>query len=424
MTINAANISTGHAIKRITRFSRGMLTLQQKIIEANLLKDIAERDPLVKPMSVYLEGEPGVGKSAIPKAIARALNYHLVDIRANMCNPDDAGGTRMQDMDSGITKWFAPYWMPPIDGQIIDENGLTYDGKQFPAGTKFDGVVLFFDELASADDRVRKPLFGAFLDRELNGREFPANTLVFAGGNEAETGTMVFELDNATRTRFVSYRIIADFDSWINDFAGTAGITPTVAAYLKSNIGHFCMTEQAIQNNLAIYPNPRSWEHVSNAERALMQSEEDRKDPEVREALEDAVCGKVGLEIGQGFMAMFDIVSSMSTLYDILKASPDKRREMWPKSLGQLYALTYSMMNYPTTIATADEIFKLMDEFPKSTSDIPFEEMKAPMTEVIYQRMKSLGFTTKDMERFRERTKEVTKDMLSGPLIKIGGGSR
>lgn len=416
MTINASSIATGTAIKRITHFSRGMLELQKLLID--------KKEPVVEPMSLYLEGEPGVGKSAIPKAVARALNYHLVDIRANMCNPDDAGGTRMQDLDTGTTRWFAPYWMPPVDGVIIDENGLTYDGKQFPAGTKFDGVILFFDELASADDRVRKPLFGAFLDRELNGRRFPPNTLVFAGGNESETGTMVFELDNATRSRFISYRIVADFDSWIGEYAGPAGITPTVAAYLKSNVGQFCMTEHALTNGLSIYPNPRSWEHLSNAERALMQNEEARKDPEVRDALLDAACGKVGLEIGTGFMAMFDIVSSMSTLYDILKAPKDKRKEMWPKSLGQLYALTYSMMNYPTSIASCDEIFKLMDEFPKGTAEIPFNEMKAPMTEVIYQRMKVLGFTTKDMEPFRERTRETTAPMMNGPLIKIGGGSR
>ena len=419
MTINAANISTGQAITRISLFASSMLSLQKSIIDANLNGE-NEIQAVVKPMSIYLEGEPGVGKSAIPKAVARYLGYHVVDIRANMCNPDDAGGTRMQDLDTGVTRWFAPYWMPPVDGKIIDENGLTYDGKQFPAGTQFKGVVLFFDELASADDRVRKPLFGAFLDRELNGREFPANTLVFAAGNEAETGTMVFELDNATRTRFVTYRIIADFDSWVTDFAGKAKITPTVAAYLKSNVGHFCTTEEAIHNNQPIYPNPRSWEHLSNAERALMQTEEDRKDTDKREALLDAACGKVGLEIGLNFMAMFDIVSSMSTLYDILRATPEKRKEMWPKSLGQLYALTYSMMNYPTKPEMVGQIFELMDEFPKSTSDIPFEEMKAPMTEVIYQRMAKMGFS-KDMERYRHRVKEITKDMLSGPLIKIGG---
>jgi hypothetical protein len=310
--------------------------------------------------------------------------------------------------------------MPPENGEIIDANGRTYDGKQFPPGTKFDGVIIFFDELASADDRVRKPLFGAFLDRELNGRRFPPNTLVMAGGNEAETGTMVFELDNATRTRFITYRIIPDFDSWITNYAGDAGITPTVAAYIKSNIGHFCMTEEAIQNGLAIYPNPRSWEHLSNLERSLMMTEESRVDPDVRDALLDGACGKVGLAVGTAFMAMFDIVSSMSTLYDILKASKEKRREMWPKSLGQLHALTYSMMNYPNNPDQAEEIFLLMDEFPKNKDTIPFEEMKAPMTEVIYQRMKTLGFDQKAMERFRARTQETTKDMLSGPLIKIG----
>ena len=214
MTINAKHVTPGQAIAYSHIMFEGNLALRTE-------------EPSVNLLSMYLEGEPGVGKSAIAKRLAKMLNYYFVDIRANQMSPDDAGGIRMPNVETQTTDWFAPYWLPSEDGKVRDTAGNELKNED---GKPYDGTVLFFDELASADDRVRKPLFGAFLDRELNGREIPDNCLIMAAGNESETGTMVFELDNATRTRFITLRIVADFTSWMTDYAPGANITPTVVA--------------------------------------------------------------------------------------------------------------------------------------------------------------------------------------------------
>lgn len=405
MTINAANITTGRAISTSIIMIEGALALANEGDTSALL-------------SMYYEGEPGVGKSAIPRAIARAINYKFVDRRANMMNPDDAAGTRMQDMDTKTTEWFPPEWMPAADGSV---EGVNTDKDSPFFGKPYAGTLLFFDELASADDRVRKPLFGVFLDREVNGRPLPCNCLVMAAGNEAETGTMVFELDNATRTRFITTRIIADFASWTEDYAPSAGITPTLISYLKQNMHRFCETSSALDQGRSLYGNPRSWEHCSNIERAIMRTPEDRKNETKKEALKNLISGKVGFEIAAEYMGVFDSVANMSNLYDLLAATPKQREKMWPTSIGQLYALTYSMMAYPTSIEQGQQVVNLSKEMPKD-SKLPFVEMQAPILEVIIKRLKGVnGIKAADVSKAFQADSNATSDeiLAAGPLIRL-----
>lgn len=389
MTINVSNITPNMAILRATILLQSMA-------------DLRKEDDSVDILSLYLEGEPGVGKSTVAKRIARNLGAKMFDIRANNLSPDVAAGVTMMDMDTKTTVWMPPYWLPAEDGS---------DGP----------VVLFFDELASADDRVRKPLFSVFLDRELNGRKIPDNCFVIGAGNESETGTMVFELDNATRTRFVNFRIIADFTSWVEEFAPEAKVTPTTIAYLKANIHNFCNTEKALSAGLALYGQPRSWHHVSNMERSIMRTPEDRNNKEKKAALQDSASGKVGTELAIEYMAAFENVAQMSNLYDILRALPEDRKKMWPKNLGQLYALSYSMMAYPIDIKTGREIADLLKEMPDD-SDLPFADSKTPIIEVILKRLKAAGIRDSEISKaFKEDSAASVEELLAnGPLIKCG----
>lgn len=402
--INASNISAGRAIERCLIYINGCLDQMRE-----------NPEHAAEILSIYLEGEPGVGKSSVVKRIAELLGYKFVDIRANMLNPDDAGGTRMQDMETRTTAWFPPDWMPAVNGEVegINEKG-PYKGE------KYRGTMLFFDELASADDRVRKPLFGVFLDRELNGRRLPKNCIVMAAGNEADTGTMVFELDNATRTRFITLRIVADFASWESEYAPRANITPTVISCLKQNIHRFCETERAADSGNGLYGNPRSWEHASIIERSIMKTSEDRRDDAKKAALHDFIAGKLGTELAAEYMGVFENVAEMANLYDIMKANKEDRKKLWPKSIGQLYALTYSMMSYPTDIEMGKKMIDLADEMPED-SEIPFKEMRAPLIEVILKRLKGMGINANEVTKaFKSRSEASTQDIFAaGPLIKL-----
>ena len=256
----------------------------------------------------------------------------------------------------------------------------------------------------------------------MNGMKLPDNCIVLAAGNEADTGTMVFELDNATRTRFITMRIVADFESWQREYAPKANMSPTTIAFLKQNVGYFCQTEEALEKGDDLYGNPRSWDHVSIAERSIMPDKASRNDENCRATLETMIAGKVGIGLATEYMAVFDIITKMSTLFDILqvvkKGEDEKLSQMWPKEISQLYALSYSMMAYPRDLETGKEIYNLMKKFPEK-STLPFAEMKPPIMEVVYKRLTGMGIKQNDLKVFYDDNREMTDDVISGPLIKI-----
>lgn len=391
---NAPQLTPGQAIERIIMTFDGYFELRKS-------------NPRMKRPSLYLQGEPGIGKTSIARAIAKHFNYLYVEILANQRNPDDIAGIQMPNVETGTTNWFRPSWLPKPGPVIVD-------------GHEYAGTLLFFDELASADDRVRKPLFSTFLEYSLNGEALPENTIVMAAGNTADTGTMVFEFDNATRARFITLDIIADFTSWQADYASTNDISPTIVALLKANLGIFCETKVALEKRRDLYGNPRNWEDCSDLEKAIMRKDEHRRDPARRAALTSMIAGKVGKANAETFDAVFETVAQMTNLIDLLQAKKEGKSlsKLLPTELSQLHALSFSMMAYPTDIDTGREIYDLMKEFPKD-SDIPFQDTIPAIQETILKKLRKGGFKDKDLQVFREDTAATVDEYHQGPLIKI-----
>ncbi len=391
---NAPKLTPGQAIERI------ILTLEGYF-------EMRKANAQVKRPSLYLEGEPGVGKTSIARAVAKHFNYHYVEILANQRNPDDVAGVQMPNVETQTTDWYRPSWLPKTGPVIVD-------------GHKYDGTLLFFDELAAADDRVRKPLFSTFLEYRLNGESLPENTIVMGAGNSAETGTMVFEFDNATRARFITLSIIADFTSWMTDYATAQNISPTIVALLKANIGIFCETKAALEKRRDLYGNPRNWEDCSDLEKAIMREPGQRKDESRRAALKSMIGGKVGEANAETFDAVFETVAQMTNLFDLLQAKKAGKpiKSLLPSEISQLHALSFSMMAYPTDIASGREIYDLMKEFPRD-SDLPFQDTIPAIHETILKKLRKAGFKDKDLAVFREDTAATVDEYHEGPIIKI-----
>lgn len=391
---NAMHVNPGQAIRHITLTLEGYFHLRAQ-------------GQKIKMPSMYLQGEPGVGKTSIARAVAKHFNYLLVEISANQSNPDDVAGIRMPNVETKTTDWFPPSWMPT--GGKIEVDGHVYDG-----------VLLFFDELSAADDRVRKPLFSTFLEYSLNGVDLPENTIVMGAGNDTETGTMVFDLDNATRSRLTTLIIKADLTSWLSDYAALNDFSPTVAAVLKNNIGIFCETTEALQRQDEIYGNPRNWERCSDVERVIMLKPEHRKDEDRRAALKAMVAGRVGLANAETYDAVFETVAQSATLFDILEAKRKGMniRPLLPEQISQLSALSFSMMAYPISIETAQEVFAIMDDFPEDHA-LPLRDSIPAIQETVLKKLRKAGFKDKDLKVFQASVSSTAEEFHDGPIFSI-----
>jgi hypothetical protein len=348
----------------------------------------------------YIEAEPGVGKSYLTRQVASEDDYCLIDRRASGWAPDTAAGTLMQNVDTMSTVWFPPEWL-----QVKSDKRKLY----------------FFDEFSAAHDMVRKPLFGFFLERCLNHIRVDDEDLMVAAGNVGSFGTIVQHMDNATRGRFLNFRLVTTLQQWMTDFAALNNVHPAIVAYLKHNIGHFCMTEYALEHNLVAYGNPRNWTNFSDLMWDILEQTGGTLPPDAREELLWAGGGTVGTALAAGALAIFDQVREGHTLLDLLEASPAKRAAMWPTSTGQLHALLFSMMSYPKTVKDARRVLDLAAEFPRDT-DLQFQDMRSPLGEVILQKLRKSGVPHDEITRnFGEDSAAAMQAMIKSgrPLISL-----
>ncbi|NJK46642.1 MAG: AAA domain-containing protein [Pleurocapsa sp. SU_196_0] len=162
-------------------------------VTLNTAKRILERLlPVHATPPVYLEGAPGVGKSAIVHAVAATLDLPVLDVRAAYLTPPDLIGLPALERDSGRTTYYLPEFLP---------EPLTKG-------------ILVLEELPSAAPAIQVALYQLLLDRRVGWRyELPPGWRVVATGNRLEDG-YTHPLSNAMATRLLRLEIRADLEEF------------------------------------------------------------------------------------------------------------------------------------------------------------------------------------------------------------------
>lgn len=199
-------------------------------IRANALADL--------PTMIW--GGPGLGKSAIAKAIADDANAKYIDLRANMFDPVDVrGGLKVvQEGDRWRTKYGVPEDYPAPD----------YQGE----------VYLMIDEITTAPKATMNAFLQLILDKRIGTYTLPVNTIIIAAGNRAQDRAAVHEMPTPVKNRFAHYLLEANIDDFIS-WAITNGIDESITSFLRYRPGLLHSVEPADN----AFPTPRSWEMLS-----------------------------------------------------------------------------------------------------------------------------------------------------------------
>ncbi len=308
----------------------------------------------------FLVSAPGVGKTASARRIAAALNAELRQIRLNNIAPEAASGLQYIDRDGEKSIHLPPHWVPKADGS---------EG----------AVLIFIDEITQAPDENRKAIMSALLERYLGDVELPDNCYFMAAGNSSDDGTNVYEFDRATADRFGVIRVKTDVVSWCNDYAPKKQIDIGMVAFLRIRPDCFEMSEEAMKGDNVVAPSPRTWEALN----AFIKTARARG---ISEAAFDAgVKGKLGIEVGTAFMAVYDQVLKLKSIEDLLKMSDKEREKHAPETLEALWTYCQGMIWYATSEEKVQQVFELLDFF-KHVKDVPFVEMRAAIAETIITR--------------------------------------
>ena len=281
--------------------SRTVTSLQAK---KSLLKAFQVKRPL------FLWGPPGIGKSELVEGITNDLNGLMIDLRLGQMEPTDIRGIPFYNKDIGKMDWAPPVELP-------DEETAA----QYPI------VVLFLDELNSAEPSVQSAAYQLILNRRIGKYRLPDNVVMVAAGNRESDKGVTYRMPTPLANRFIHQEMKVDFPSWL-EWAVNNNIHKDVVGYLsfaKQDLYDFDAKSAS-----RAFATPRSWTFVS-------QLLDDASDDDTTMNL---IAGTVGEGLAVKFMAHKKVASRMPNPADILSG---KVKDLQVKEVSAMYSLVISM---------------------------------------------------------------------------------
>ncbi len=238
------------ALLRKKRIRRNM---RPKEIE-NQIGASLERPREAPPL--FIEGPPGVGKSAVARQAADRMNEKFIeegiepvegrafgwlDTRASQHDPTDFRGIPAVINNRAV-------WLPPVDipfeGNLnIPERGLW-----------------FLDEITSAPPLVQAVLYQAVLDNTIGEHKLKKGWYIIAAGNRIEDRAVTYRMPSALANRFSHINFEVNLEDW-TEWATNNNINPEIISFL-----HFkpeLLFAFNPESSEKAFCSPRTWEYAS-----------------------------------------------------------------------------------------------------------------------------------------------------------------
>ena len=208
----------------------------------------ARKNIIQKHPSVFVQGQPGIGKSQAVQEIADNLEKELnkkvfvSDIRLLLFNPVDLRGIPIADMSEKTSIWLKPEVFKLNDSEDVIN-------------------ILFLDELTAAPSSLQAAAYQIALDRKLGEHKIPKNTFIIAAGNRLGDRAIVYDMPTPLKNRFMHFELDIDLSSWLI-WAERKNIHPEILNFLNINPDKFSSNNFEKSDNIIV--TPRSWELLSN----------------------------------------------------------------------------------------------------------------------------------------------------------------
>lgn len=204
-----------------------------------------EGQSFVQPITPFIWGKPGIGKSQAVRQIAKEYGVDFIDLRLSQLESADVRGIPVPVPEEGISKWLPPEFLP------------------FEGIKKFEGTsgILLLDEFNRARPDVLQAAFQLVLDRQVGIQKILDSWFIVAAGNLGdEDRTDVVEMDSALKNRFIHFRVEVNLDDWLS-WAQPAGVHADIITFIQSKPSYLYHIANEDDN---IFITPRSWEKFSD----------------------------------------------------------------------------------------------------------------------------------------------------------------
>lgn len=283
-----------------------------------------------------LRGSPGIGKSMVIHAVAKALNRLVIDARFAGFDPTDVNGFPGLDMEKGIAQYY-PLDTFPLEGQELPINPLT--------GEQYAGWVLFMDEFNSAPRAVQAASYKLVLDRMVGQRKLHKEVYMCAAGNLDTDGAITEEMSTALVSRICNLQVFCELKGWM-DWANNGGVDTLITSYLQFRKENFYLFDPSKPDRP--FACPRTWEFTSEYVKVW-----NADSVKVADRL-PILAGLLDEAAAHDFKAFAAIRNSLPKMEEIL-ANP--QQATMPTDLGPLYALSGALADW----ATEDNLQAIID---------------------------------------------------------------
>jgi AAA domain (dynein-related subfamily) len=249
-----------------------------------------------------ITGPPGIGKTAIPAQIAKAVKKQCITFALPSCEEVDLRG--LPEIVNGRTQWASP---------------LPKTGKG----------VLILDELTSAQPAVQVAAHHIVREEEGSSERVADGWHIVLTANGATDKTFYRAVPAPLRNRLTTIKLEPDLESWAG-YANKNGVKPEVIAFLKWRPE--LLTCKDIPSDDA-FPSPRSWESISDLLSLSVSASVER----------ELLTGTVGAGPATEFATYLRMVRELPSIESILA---DQIKTPIPTTPSLLYALVISLAQH------------------------------------------------------------------------------
>jgi len=266
----------------------------------------------------YLQGLPGMGKTALIQKLVSNIGANLVHCHFALLPLEDLSGIpqfkpiQFNEKEAVGTEWSIPELITKI----------------CRAGEDGKPVVVFLDDFHLCSPAHLELMFEMFTEWSLRGFELPAKTaFALAGNTSSKAGAKV--QNSAISNRIASYPVRIDFEAW-KRFAIKNDVNRKIVAFLSKDIYRSHIEEEELVNEQ--FGSARSWTRLSYL---LNPLEKFKKGDVPTHELLYISKAHVGKNAASKFASFYKLFSSVNT-EELFKVGSQYEISI-PKEMDKLY---------------------------------------------------------------------------------------
>lgn len=312
----------------------------------------------------FLKGSPGTAKSAIAKQLAEEFNLKLIDVRLAQCDPPDLLGFP-QICEKTSKAHYVPMSTFPLEGDEPPVNPKT--------NQKYDGWLLFLDELNAADRAVQKASYRLLLDREVGDYKLHKRVAIIAAGNLMSDAALVEELSSALKSRVAHCTVRPDMQAWL-DWAHSNNIDFRITSFIRFSPDMLYTFDPNTLEAADTYACYRTWEFADRQLKLL-------PDPEKNPLAKAILGGTLSEGVAIAFLGYLRNFSTLPTIDQIIR---NPTGIPVPEEPGVQYALSGSLAQH-TTVNNLQAVMTYLCRLPAEFQVITLRDMIRRQPEIVQE---------------------------------------